>query len=167
MRYPRVLVYENDGRIARLLRDRSEPHNGPHPDTRLRTMLSPAGRPAFWLLEPRRPEACLRILRRGGPAVVVLRVGRDLVRELSLMEQVREHWPESPVIVVGDSEDVALADLSWDLGADYVLMPPQPREQLPAVVAGLMKAAVRHQWVALGQGDGPASFAAGKGGTEP
>ena len=32
----------------------------------------------------------------------------------------------------------ALAGLAWDLGADYVLFPPQPRELLPEIVAGLL-----------------------------
>jgi hypothetical protein len=33
-----------------------------------------------------------------------------------------------------------LAGLAWDLGARCVLFPPQTRDQLPGVVAGLMEA---------------------------
>ena len=35
--------------------------------------------------------------------------------------------------------DPALADLAWDLGADFVVFPPFSWEQLPSVVTGLME----------------------------
>ena len=39
--------------------------------------------------------------------------------------------------VAGDE----LAGLAWDLGAAYVLTPPQPRDALLSVVLGLMETA--------------------------
>src|SRR5262249_21130087 len=100
MRYPQVLVYEKDGRLARLLQGATEPRTAAHPaaeeqESRLRDLIgTPAGKP-FWLLEPRRPEECLAALRRGGPSVLVLRLGRNLLDELSLLEQVSWQLPDA------------------------------------------------------------------------
>lgn len=124
MRYPQVLVYETDGLLAELLR---------------------RSHPSRWgsLREPRRPEACLRLLRRGGPSVLVLKLGRDLERELKLLEQVSRLHPDTAVVVVGDLDQSQLAGLAWDLGAAYVLFPPVPRTLLPDLVAGLLGAPLR------------------------
>ena len=120
MRHPMLVIVEGDGRLAALLR--------------------PAAEQNRWALhEPRQTGACLRLLRRGGPAVLLLKVGRDLERELGLLEQATRLFPDAAAVVVGDVEQPALAGLAWDLGADFVLFPPQPREQLPEIVAGLMK----------------------------
>ena len=73
MRYPQVLVYETDGVLAALLR---------RPDSSR----------AWSLREPRRLESCLRLLRRGGPSVLVLKLGRDLERELKLLARVTESF---------------------------------------------------------------------------
>jgi hypothetical protein len=124
MRHPQLLIYETDGRLAEVLRE--------------------LARECRWALrEARQPEACLRLLRLGGPAVVVIKVGRDLVRELSLLERVEAHFPDTGLVVVGDVEDPALAGLAWDLGASFVLFPPERRPLLPDVVAGLMEAGQR------------------------
>jgi len=120
MRQPQVLVYERDGRLARLLENTRTSH----------------GWSSHWTVrEPRRPESCLKLLRRGGPAVLVLHVGSKLDQELALLERV--HWlrPDTAVIVVGDAANEALANLAWDLGASGVLFPPQSRDLLPAIVA--------------------------------
>jgi hypothetical protein len=130
MRLPQVLVYETDGRLAALLR--------------------PFAAPRHWSLrEPRRPESCLRLLRGGGRAVLVLKLGslpgqeatpqdRALVNELSLLERVTRLCPETATVVVGDADHAELAALAWDLGAAYVLFPPQPRDGLPDIVSGLL-----------------------------
>jgi hypothetical protein len=141
MRLSQVLVYETDGRLAALLR--------------------PVAEERGWSLrEPRQPEACLRLLRRGGRAVLVLRLGsvprreatllergegqeavleeRTLVNGLTLLERVARLCPEAATVVVGDADHAELAALAWDLGAAYVLFPPQPRDGLPDVVAGLL-----------------------------
>ena len=121
MRYPQVLVYERDGRLAELLKAGLEE------------------RKLKWVLrEPRDPAGCLRLLERGGPAVVVVKLGRDLERELTLLERVASLHPDVRPVLVGDGEHVALAGTGWDLGAAYVLLPPMARTSLPEVVVGLM-----------------------------
>ena len=105
MRHPMLLIVEGDGRLAGQLRPVAEQHR--------------------WTLhEPRRPDSCLRLLRRGGPAVLVLKAGRDLERELGLLERAARLFPEVGTVLVGDVDHPALAGLAWDLGVDCVLFPP-------------------------------------------
>jgi hypothetical protein len=118
MRSAQILVYESDGQLAELLRE-------------------PARERAWWLREVRHPASCLRLLR-GGAGVLVLKIGRDLTREMALLEQAAWLFPDTAAVVVGDGDNPALAGLAWDLGASYVLAPPQPRNHLAPVVAGLM-----------------------------
>jgi hypothetical protein len=119
MRHPQVLVWESDGRLAALLR--------------------PVVEERLWVLrEPRQGGAVLRLLRAGGPAVVVIKAGRDLERELSLLDRIAWHCPGAATVLVADSEHARLAGLAWDLGASYVLVPTLPREHLPEIVAALM-----------------------------
>ncbi len=119
MRHPQILVWEGDGRLAALLRPLAE-------DRR-------------WVLrEPRQIGAVLRLLRTAGPGVVVIKAGRDLEREMSLLERVAWRFPDTATVLVADSDLARLAGLVWDLGASYVLVPTQPRERLPEIVAGLL-----------------------------
>src|SRR5438477_2365845 len=119
MRYPQLLIHETDGRIAGLLRDVARDHR-------------------WSLREPRQSETCLRLLAHGGPAVLVFRLGRDPVRELSLLDQVTWTRPETATVVVLDHEQQAFAGLAWDLGARLVLTASQAWEWLPAVMSGLL-----------------------------
>jgi hypothetical protein len=124
--HPQILVYESDGRLAALLRPLAEERK--------------------WALrEPRQLAPCLRLLRRGGPGVLVLKAGRDLERELTLLERVAWSFPDTATVLVGDTDSALLAGLAWDLGADYVLFPPLPRERLPEIVAALMPVPNRHE----------------------
>ena len=108
-------------------------------DGRLVTQLRPVAESNRWALhEPHQTAACLRLLRRGGPVALVIKAGRDLERELGLLERTTRLFPEVATVLVGDGDHPALAGLAWDLGADFVLFPPQPREMLPEIVAGLM-----------------------------
>jgi hypothetical protein len=119
MHHPQLLIYEGDGRLAALLRPLAEGRN--------------------WVLrEPRQLSGCLGLLHRGGPGVLVLKVGRHLERELTLLERVAWLFPDTGRVVVGDAEHVWLAGLAWDLGADCVLLAPQVSEHLAQVVVGLM-----------------------------
>ena len=118
MRHPLLLVYEGDGRLAALLR-------------------GPAAAAKWSLREVRRAEEVLRLLELGGPAVLVLRVGRDLERELTLLGQAAWLFPDVAVLVVGESEQAPLVGLAWDLGATYFLS-PSDLEDLPEVVTALM-----------------------------
>jgi hypothetical protein len=121
MRRAQLLVYEADGRLADLLRDGAARHG--------------------WWLRELRHEASLRdILRPGEGTVLVLKVGRDLEAEMGLLEEVGWDFPAVDVVLVGDVENSALANLAWDLGARFVLFPPLPRALLPEIVAGLLGA---------------------------
>ncbi len=123
MRHPQVVVYETDGRLAQLLRERV--------------------RACRWSLrEPRQREACLALLRDGNPTVFVLKTGSKLEAELGLLERVHALLPDARSVVVGDLQNATLADLAWELGASFVLFPPLPHEWLPEIVVRLMEAAV-------------------------
>jgi DNA-binding response OmpR family regulator len=120
MRLPLVVVFENDGRLAALLRPLAEQEG--------------------WLLrEPRQVESSLRFLSRGGPAVLVIKIGRFLEREFSLQQSARRVAPETPIVLVLDTDHPWLVGLGWDLGASMVLAPPLPRESLLEVVEALMR----------------------------
>jgi len=86
-------------------------------------------------------KACLNLVRKNAAAVVVLRIGRDLELELTLLERLGTLFPEAPVIVSLDADHPDLAALCSDLGARYVLAPPQPMEKLPGILAGFFRAA--------------------------
>src|SRR5262249_52501647 len=89
---------------------------------------------------------CLRALREAAPAVLLLRLGAgNLVRELTLLERAAWLCPEAAVVVVGDTADPALAGLAWDLGASFVLFPPQARELLPDLIASFLQASQADQ----------------------
>ena len=119
MRLPQIVVYETDGR--------------------LKLQLEALADSRRWALrEARRPETCLGLLSRGGPAVLVVKAGRDLERELALLERAAWLYPDAPAVLIADGDQPQLAGLAWDLGAACVLLPPQPAERLPEVVAGLM-----------------------------
>src|SRR5262245_10938212 len=109
MRYPKIVVFENDRTLASYL----EP-------------LTEEGREPRWLLrEPRQGPACLNLLHDGGPAVLILKIGRHLVRELTFLDEVHASAPDVPIVAVGDAEDAALMSLTLELGASFVLLPPQ------------------------------------------
>lgn len=173
MRYPQVVVYERDDRIAALLRKASKtggfaPKGSEATQLESFLYLRAGQRHGWWLREVRRRDSCWRLLRRGGPCVLILRVQRPQVRletldeltlsykqlaaqrqfcarQMELLQQV--HWllPTTATVVVGDVEDAALSSLAWDLGANYALFPPQPRDQLVDIVAGLMESAITKQ----------------------
>jgi DNA-binding NtrC family response regulator len=119
MHYPQLLVYETDRRLASLLQRLADQNN--------------------WLLrQPRQPSAVLRLLDRGGPGVLLLRLSRDMEREMTLLEQVTWLHPDAAVVLIADSEPHGLSALAWDLGARWVLLPPYTREQLEGIVLSLM-----------------------------
>ena len=119
MRNRQVLICESDGRLAHVLRDCVQACGG-----RLR--------------EVRHPRVCLGLLPQGGESVFVLRLGRDLQREMSLLEQVTWLFPETATVVVCDADNPGLVQLAWDLGARFVLHPPQIGEFLADVVKGFL-----------------------------
>ena len=123
MRLPQIVVFENDSLLARQLQE--------------------AATSRAWLLrESRQAPACLKLLRGGGPTVLVLRLGRDLRRELSFLDDVHTKVPDVPIIVVGNAENPALLSLAYELGAAFVLFPPSPRQQLGEVTEHLLDATI-------------------------
>ena len=123
MRHPQIVVFETDGALA---------HS-----------LQPVAEERRWLVrESRQAPACLQLLLLGGPSVLVLKFGRHLVRELTFLDEVHTATPDVPIVAVGDAEDQALMGLALELGASYVLLPPQPRQLLTEVVTSLMQAVI-------------------------
>jgi hypothetical protein len=119
MRQRQVLVHDNDGRLAEALRQRAHAHH-------------------WHLREVRHLRVCLGLLPQGGDSVLVLRAGRDLVREMTLLEQVSVLFPETATVLVCDADNAAVVHLAWDLGARFVLPPSQVRPELADVVEGLL-----------------------------
>jgi hypothetical protein len=95
---------------------------------------------ALWLREVRHAKTCLGLLRRGGAGVLVLGLGKNLDQELTLLEQVTHLFPTTRTIVVGPAHNPPLAALTWDLGAAWVLFPPEPVESIRDIVLGLLPA---------------------------
>jgi hypothetical protein len=120
MRFPQLIIYEGDGRLKGLLE-----------------ATAAANR---WVLRtPQLPATCLKLLQRGGPAVLVLRIGRDAKkRAMQLLERATWLYPDTAAVVVSDIDNPPLTRLAWDLGARFVHCPPQPFGQLADIVAGFM-----------------------------
>ena len=144
MQFPQILVYESDGVLAAMLRETAKAKR--------------------WALrEARKPESCLRLLRDPCPTVLVVKIAthvkreaalpvkaeeeqqraadreKEQVRSLELLARIHETFPDTAMVTVGDAEDASVAPLAWDFGARYVLVPPQSRQMLPDIVAGLME----------------------------
>jgi hypothetical protein len=118
MHHAQLLAFGLEGRVADILRELAQ------------------GR-ALWLREVRHVKTCLGLLRRGAE-VLVLRLGKNLDQELTLLQQVTHLFPTTRTIVVGHTDNQPLAALAWDLGAAYVLFPPQPVETICDVVLGFL-----------------------------
>jgi hypothetical protein len=104
-------------------------------------MLRPLAEARKWALrEPRRPASCYELLERGCPSVLVLKLGPKAVEELELLEHVRWYYPDAGRVAVTEGDDPRLTGLALHLGADHVVAALQARDQLPAVVTGLMEA---------------------------
>jgi DNA-binding NarL/FixJ family response regulator len=93
---------------------------------------------SIWVRTVQQERACRKLLRTGGAAVLIVALGRDLIRELTLLLDVTTECPQTAVVVVGDTDHPALAALAWDLGARCVLQPPLPIELLPETVLRLL-----------------------------
>jgi hypothetical protein len=116
MRFPLLLVYETDGRLAARLQDLAKSQK--------------------WILrQTRRPEECLSLLAQGGACVLVLKLSSDRAAELAMLDRITWQSPQASVIVLAED---ALAGLAWDLGASYVMLPSDDRDRLPELVSGLM-----------------------------
>jgi hypothetical protein len=154
MQFPQILVYESDGLLAAMLRETAKTKR-------------------WTLREARKPETCLRFLRDLCPTVLVVKIAthakreaalpvkaeeeqqraadreKEQVRSLELLARIHETFPDTAMVVVGDAEDTSVASLAWDFGASYVLMPPQSRQLLPDIVAGLMEETIVKKKIGL------------------
>ena len=135
MRSPQIVVYEAERWIAELLRGTAEVWQWP-------------------LRELRDEAAIVRALRQGGPSLLAFEVGADAERDLSLFGRLTWLCPEATAIAVTQAAGAELVGLAWDLGADYVLAPPLPRDALLPVVLGLMETANQESGPMVGTEDG-------------
>jgi len=114
-----VVTYGIDGVLAERLRE-----------------LAQAQR--FWLRETSQFSACCSLIVSTAPSVFVVVLGKDLERELALVEQVYACLPSTRTIVVGETDNPALAGLAWELGATYALFPPTPVEMIADLIVRLL-----------------------------
>ncbi|MCI0639642.1 MAG: hypothetical protein L0Y72_14625 [Gemmataceae bacterium] len=119
MQHAQILTVGVEGRLEGLLQELATAHG-------------------FWLRGVRQPNTCLALLRKGSAGVVILKLGRQLEQELSLITDIRRGFPDVPVLALGASENAGLAALCWDLGASFVLFPPTPIERIREVTLALM-----------------------------
>jgi len=119
MQQTQVVTYGIDGVLAERLRE-----------------LAQAQR--FWLRETSQFSACRSLIVSTAPSVFVVVLGKDLERELALVEQVHACLPGTRTIVVGETDHPALAGLAWELGATYPLFPPTPVEVIADLIVRLL-----------------------------
>jgi len=91
-----------------------------------------------WLRETNQPAACQNLVQSSPPSVFILRLGRDLERELAQLERVHACLPETAIIVIGEADNPVLAGLVWELGATFALFPPTPVEVIIEVVSSIL-----------------------------
>jgi hypothetical protein len=119
VRHPLLAIYRGDERVA--------------------TLLEPVAAAGRWrIARPYDLAECLQALPRAGPGVLVVRPGRDLEGEMTLVERVARLIPAVAIVVVCEADQASLVGLARDLGAAFVHFPPMPRDLLQEVVAGLM-----------------------------
>ena len=158
MQYPQILVYETDGLLAAMLRETAkakrwalrEPRK-PDSCVRLLRNLCPSVlvlKIATYAPRPALSGTDSKSALQEMPQASLARISNPSYREkqqvdsLELLADVHERFPDAAAVVVGDAEDLALTNLAWDLGASYVLAPPQSRQLLPEIVVTLMQEAI-------------------------
>jgi hypothetical protein len=120
MLFPQIIIYERDGKLAEVLREKSQLNR-------------------WSQREPRSPDSVLRLLKKSQPAILVLRTGRDLVSELTMLDRILWLYPETTAIVVTPADDPGLERLIWDLGATFVFSGNGTPQPMPKLVDHLMK----------------------------
>ena len=102
---------------------------------RLQTQVRKGG---VWLRPVQHDRPCFDLAARNSSAVVILHLGRDLEKELGLLRRLTWLLPDCRCVVTGEEANPDLAGLAWDLGAAYVLFPPQSWELLGEIALGLL-----------------------------
>jgi DNA-binding NarL/FixJ family response regulator len=115
MQQPQILAYGAEGNLAAMLQELAQLQR-------------------LWLRSVAHLRTCRNLLRSARPGALLLRLGRDVERELALLAQVHDDFPETASIVLGDADNPALAGLAWDLGAHHVHFPPAPLPLLRDVI---------------------------------
>lgn len=128
MRYPQIVVFESDGVLAKTLAPL--------------IVATEKSSPSWLLRESRQGPACLSLLKSGGPSVFVIKIGRHLVREMTLLQDVHATSPDVGIVVVADSDDPVMVGLALELGAGFVVGPSHPRQLIIDVVRQMLHAAI-------------------------
>ncbi len=122
MQQTQVITFGIDGVLADRLRELAETRR-------------------FRLRETSQYAACRNLVQMAPPSVLVLTLGRDLERELVLLDEVHTCMPATETIVIGETDNPVLAGLAWDLGATVVLFPPTPLEGITEIIDRLLTTA--------------------------
>lgn len=128
MKHPAIIVFEADPALASALRET-------------------ASRRRWMLREVQQIPACLAMLDVAGPACLVVKLGRDLPRELAFVDQVNTLFPDVPIVVSAVSDEPDLIALIMNLGVRFVHHPPAQRERIVEVVESLTLSAIERRLV--------------------
>lgn len=93
----------------------------------------------IWLRETSQLSACRNLVQTAAPPILVMVLGRDLERELALIEQVHASMPETAIVAIGEADNPTLAGLAWDLGATFVHFPPMAAEALREAIVKFLE----------------------------
>jgi hypothetical protein len=88
----------------------------------------------FWLRRLAAPDAVLNLLRGGSRGLVILRLGRDLARELETVRTIVDGFPGVRVLVMGEVEHAELEGLVYDVGAHAAIF---GRDEIDRLLAWL------------------------------
>lgn len=82
--------------------------------------------------------ACLNLLRQHAVGVLLVRVGKNLDAEFTLLAQATRLFPQVSAVVWGDVDHPRLAGLAWDLGARAVFVPLEDPDRLHDAIRRLL-----------------------------
>ncbi len=118
MRLRQVIIFEQEAVLASLLQQLPNSHQ--------------------WRIRNFKNSASVLPALKEGIEFVLIPVGRDLLEEMALLEQITWSYPETITVVIGRNEHPDLAGLAWDLGARFVLFPPFTTGQVGELVNSLL-----------------------------
>jgi hypothetical protein len=83
-----------------------------------------------WFRPVQHASALLNLLSKGSQGVVLIRLGRDIVGEMELLQTAAHDFSGVTIIVLGDLDHPLLEGLAYDLGAGAVLFPPRGVDEM-------------------------------------